>query len=479
MKSQKQAPVNKTKELLANTILLGIGKLSSPLIAFIMVPIYTMFVMPSDFGVVDLIQSYAGLIIPIILLRLDIGLFRFIIDARNNKKEIKKIFTNTLAITLPILLLSIIIVFIANYFAKSPLIGSIIFYFSASMLSNILDPLVRGLGKNKLFTLSAFIGSLVNLAVGILFVIHFKMGANGIILSTALSSLTTATIMFFGSKAYHLIDNKSLNRKTRKELLHFSAPLIFDGISFWVINASDRTILTIVTGVVANGIYAVSNKFSNLINVVVSIFWISWSESTAKYINTPNYTVFLNSVLRKYARLLIAGTSCILAGLPLVFFSIIGSEFYDAYMYVPILIIASFFSALSTYYAPIYTAHKMSKQIAITTMISAGINLTIDLLLIKSLGIWAVAISTLVAYLFVVVYRYFDIKKIVGVNFDIKTIFYASTLAIPFVAYYINNPLLNIVSVLFSVVMSVIANREVISTLLNSALLKIKKRSKS
>ena len=49
-----------------------------------------------------------------------------------------------------------------------------------------------------------------------------------------------------------------------KEIIKYSVPLIPNMISWWIVSASDRTIISTVLGVAQNGIYSAANKFSGV-----------------------------------------------------------------------------------------------------------------------------------------------------------------------------------------------------------------------
>ena len=68
-------------------------------------------------------------------------------------------------------------------------------------------------------------------------------------------------------------------------MFKYSIPLVPNGVSWWVINISDRTIITFILGKAFNGIYAVSNKFPTIISSLLGIFNLSWSESSALHID--------------------------------------------------------------------------------------------------------------------------------------------------------------------------------------------------
>ena len=74
--------MSKERTLAKNTIIVSIGKISTQLISFLLLPLYTAYLSTNEYGTVDLLNTLISLIIPIISLKIDQGIFRFLIDER-------------------------------------------------------------------------------------------------------------------------------------------------------------------------------------------------------------------------------------------------------------------------------------------------------------------------------------------------------------------------------------------------------------
>ena len=110
--------MSRGKELVKNTIIILIGRVSTQLLSFFMMPLYTHYINTSDYGYVDLIQSYIALIVPIIILRFDSAVFRFLIDAREDKKEKNNIITNTFLVFIVQIMIFVILFLVLSRFFK-------------------------------------------------------------------------------------------------------------------------------------------------------------------------------------------------------------------------------------------------------------------------------------------------------------------------------------------------------------------------
>lgn len=89
--------MSRKTELAKNTAILTIGKLCTQCISFFLLPLYTAILSTEDYGTFDLLVTYATLLLPLVNWQLDQGLFRFMLDCRNNKEEESKLFSTLLA----------------------------------------------------------------------------------------------------------------------------------------------------------------------------------------------------------------------------------------------------------------------------------------------------------------------------------------------------------------------------------------------
>jgi O-antigen/teichoic acid export membrane protein len=87
---------------------------------------------------------------------------------------------------------------------------------------------------------------------------------------------------------------------------------------------------------------------------------------------------------------------------------------------MPILFMAMFFLSLSTFLGGIYLAFKKTKSIGLTTTVAAVINLVFDISLIRYLGLYAASISTMLAYIFLFLFRIIDVQKIIRIRVKIS-----------------------------------------------------------
>ena len=397
-------------QLVKNTVIIAIGKLSTQVLSYILLPLYTAKMAVGEYGTYDFVCTISLFLCPIITLLMEESMFRFLIDAKN-KGDMKKIISQTIIYTaigiLIFIPLAIIVLNTATTYSAS-FIAIFITFVISNILISLSNALARGLSRIKLYSFSNFILGIGTLILTII-VLIVKPSAGGLLMANAVANIATALIIFAILHLGRYIGK--LNKPLMKQMVNYSFPLVPNSISWSIINMSDRIILTKMVNSEANGIYAMANKFPNIINVLYGYFYTAWKESAAKIVKEDNKQEYYNTIYHDTKRFIFAVTICLIAVMPFAFPIFINKNYDAAYIYIPIIMIATYFSNLSSFYGGIFSAYKDTKIMGTTTFIAAMINLVIDLIFVNKFEIYAACFSTLIADLIVYFYRKQKLKK--------------------------------------------------------------------
>lgn len=470
--------MSKKKELMKNTIIIFMGKVCTQLISFLLLPLYTSYLLTEEYGFVDLVTTYVTLIVPIITMELEMSVFRYLVDCRKDEKEKKKIFSNNFIILLASLALFIVLYLVVTCFWKFDYCYLILFDIIICTFSGNFLQITRGVGRTLDYAISCIITGVTTILLNILLIVVFKLGAFGMITSMALANGLGAVYLFIRLKMWQYIDFKKKDKKLIKEMYKYSIPLVPNGISWWIVNVSDRSIITAVLGTAANGIYAVSNKFPTILSSLLGIFNLSWSESAALHVNSPDRDQFFSEVSNTVTKLFTCLGVGMISCMPFVFPILINKNYNDAYNYIPILILGSVFNVIICLYSALYIAKKMTKQVATTSIIGAIINIIINVVLIKYLGLYAAALSTAISYFIMMVYRHFDLKKYMRITYE-KGLLMKTILIFIFaiILYYQHNIYLDILNLVVVVIYSILMNKDFLVSSYKTVVSKVFRKS--
>lgn len=464
------------KELLQNTIIIAIGKLSTQILSYLLLPFYTSFLTTAEYGIYDFIVTLCLFILPVVTLSMDESMFRFLVDAKDEKDKSVILSNTTAFVILSTLfwgLVAYVVMSLINYEYKS----LVCIYTASCVLINLANGCVRGLGKFKLYTIQNIILSLATMILNILFIAKFKLGMNGLIYSTVIANVVATLFIIIKLKLYKNVKKSYLDKSLLIKMINYSYPLVPNTVSWLVINLSDRLIVTEILGVSANGIYAVANKFPSILNTIARYFFTAFKENASKAIKETDYKSYYSEMHILCHSAFIGISLMLISVMPFVFNIFIKKDFVDAYNYIPILIIALYYGNMSGFYGTLFVAFKESKVVGKSTIIGAISNIIVHLALIKFVGIYAAAISTLVANFVVTVLRRNKIKDYVELK-DIDN--YIPSLIILYAVgslYYLKNIYVNIILLLVSTLYSVYINKTTITDFLKLIKRKVKRHA--
>ena len=453
--------MSKGKDLAKNTVIVSIGKICTQLITFFLLPVYTAVLSNEEYGVVDLLNTLTSLLLPIATLQIEQGIFRYLLDCRENKEK-----QTTLITTVSKFILVQFAICILIFLCASPFIHNEYKYFlMANLLMGILSSIslqiCRGLGDNKTYAVGSFITGALTVILNVIFIVVFKWGAYGMLIATAISNLLCAIYVFVKKKIYKYIDIKQNDKKLLKDIVKYSVPLIPNMISWWIVNASDRTIISAVIGVAQNGIYSAANKFSGIFSTLYSVFNLTWTESASININSEDRDEFFSKIFDFIVRFF--GSLCLgtIAVMPFVFGILVNEKFAESYYQIPILILGSVFNILVSFLGSVYVAKKLTKEIAKTSIIAAIINIVVNIALINQIGLYAASISTVIAYFAMFIYRWIDVKKYVSIKTNKALIAVLSvSFLVAIITYYLKMKIISIVVLLAVIIIAIYINKD-------------------
>lgn len=466
--------MSRKKELIFNTIIIGIGKFGTQVLSIFLLPLYTSVLSTREYGIYDFVWTISIFLIPIITLLMEESMFRFLIDAKTDEEKDEIISQVVRYIIKRLLIYTILILFIGVIISKVDIYIALLYIISGVLMTSI-NAILRGFGKIKVYSALNFLNSVTVIILNIIFILKLRLGYKSLLYSAIIVNFLCVIFITFKFKIYKSL--KFNDKRKLKEMKKYSLPLVPNSISWATINTSDRLILTSFMGPSANGVYAMANKFPTVMDNIYGFFYTAWKESAAKALKDDDSSTFYNNIYDMLKGILFSIVIGMCACMPFVFNFLIKNEFKDAYIYIPVLLISMFYSNMSGFYGGIFSAYKDTKIMGYTTLISAIINLIINIICIRFIGIWAAVGSTLIATFTVYIIRKNRIKNKITLSYDSITLTILKVLIalIVMYSYYSKKIAVNILTLIIVLIFCVILNRKTISLFLNFTKKKLNK----
>jgi len=451
----------------------AIGNIGSKVITFLMVPLYTHYVDTDDFGYYDLCFTVCMLLVPFVTLQLRDGAFRFLLDCddQHRKERIVTFVSRTLVITLT---LSLLVAAALALFTDIHYLGYVVALLVTMSLQEVYLQVFRGLGNNRAFVM---VGILSALGIGVLstvFVVGMGWGIKGIFLANILARVLALALV----EARVRLISRHTRWKLKvgivgREIIRYTLPLLPGSLCWWLTGSSDRIFITHFLGLDVNGVYAVAIRFTGIINTLAIIFYQAWQETAILQYNSPDRDRFFSKMFNSYIFLL----AFLLVGyvfmLKMNYGWLVALEYQESLDYIYPLGLSAVVFAVGAFFDMGYQCAKDTKRTLPAIVLAAVVNVALNFLLIKPLGVYGVIATQLITYVVLVTYRWHDMRRYFVLTVDRRTavpVMVMLACAVPF--YMLDNIWADCVLMLTALVLIALACRREVRDLLLAKFIK-------
>ena len=444
---------NTSKALFKNTGIIAIGQVSTKLINFFLLPLYTAILSREEYGLVDLLTTYSNLLTVLVGFQMIQAIFRFLVTCREDEKRIRSVVSTIFYASFCIIAIYSVLFCAIQPFVRIEFKWYLLIHVIVAIYLQTMSGVARGLGHNGDYAVGNFLSAATSLVLNVIVIAVLRLGVGAMLVSYIIGPVIGGTYIFFRNKIHRFIRLRSASKDELKTILKYAVPLVPNELSWSVIHSSDKIVISTFLSVAANGIIAVACKFSTIYTTVFSIFNSSWTEQVVLHYKDEGGPEYISHMFDKVITFFGSIAIGIVACMPFVFDILVDSKFRDAYQLVPLYMTAVFFNAVIGMISAIYLIENETKLVAISTMVAAIINLSVDLMLVKLIGTFAAPISSICGYAFISFWRLYDInKRHCKITMSKKkVILLISMMTATVSTYYFNNILLHIVSLIYVV----------------------------
>lgn len=423
-------------KLFNKIVIYGIGNLGGKLITFLLLPVYAYFLNKKELGIYDLFMTTLSLLVPIAGMQLGDSAYRWILDAKDRLEIISAISNSAILFTVFTFLSLVVGLLILLFFPISygglflaVLVLQSVFYY--------LQQVIRGLGETKLFS---FLGVLNTFLLLIFSLIVLSLGGDqlkNIICSYILTYTVVVIFALFRIDVVCFFDFNFLKKKVMFEQINYAFPLVSNMVSWWLINFGSKYVILFFMGAENNGIFAVSTRVAAILMVVNSVYMLAIQDVMMGDVKRKSNEVFDGDILAyngfiRFELYVIAYLTIFSPFFVKIFFS---EVYFEAWKYIPILMLSVAFSAFSAYVGLGYQLFKKTWSIFITTLVGGAVSLLSSVIFVRFYGLYAIAVSAVLGFLIVYLIRMFLLKEVFNLRLNFKSILLL--LALNFLIYFL------------------------------------------
>ena len=396
--------------------LFAMGSLGSKLVLFLLLPIYTHVLSDGEYGIADLVFTMGDLILPFVSLAFYNGLLRYgLMEGKHRNALLCTVIVFLVGSGATVLLTPLLGLYPAISNWKWYLCAHVVVHFarnSALVYLKVKD-------KNKAYAILSIVQALLLVGFNVLFLIVFKLGIIGYLLSTILSNAILAILALIIGGMLPDIKGAKLEKPLFKEMVTYSIPFIFNDVSWGVIHSADKIMIESMINGSMLGLYTAASKIPALVNAFTAIFSQAWGLASIKEYDSTNDTKFYTNVFNYFCAAVFGVTILLITVIKPFMKIYVGSGFTESWKYVPLLLASAAFAAVSTFAGNMFGAFKQSRPIMTSTLIAGAANVVINYLLIPVLGVFGAVIGTVSAYFIVAVIRLFTLMHKTKIRFNL------------------------------------------------------------
>jgi O-antigen/teichoic acid export membrane protein len=393
-------------------------------VSFIMLPVYTRYLNPSQYGAIELIEMSFDLLTMVAGARLLGGVFRYYYKADTEQERNAVISTGALLICGGYAAVGAVAFAAATPLARVVLgdaslsglvrIGSLAL--ASQSLTSLPPALLRVRGRFRSVVVVQLARLAMQVALNVLFLVHYLMGPNGIFLSTLIANLCVGgvvLVMVLRPVGLHF------SRHAATALYRFGFPLIVVQAATFILTFGDRPFLRAATNLTSVGIYTMAYQFAfALASLTQTPFSLVWEPKRFELATHADHDAIYARVFIYFNVVLMAGSVGVAMFAHDVLHIIATKPFFGASDYVPLLVVSIILQGWAGTQDIGILVSEQTKYLAIANWVAAVVALLAYALLIPPYHLWGAASATAIAYVVRYALTYVFSQRLWPVRYD-------------------------------------------------------------
>jgi O-antigen/teichoic acid export membrane protein len=400
-------------KVLENSFFYTFSSLLMNAFAFLLLPIYTMFLTPKDYGITNLINSFTNVAIFIVAFSLYSSVIRFYTDFKNDIDKLKQFYGTVITFIfisgLIFLILGLLFhnIFVSYFFMNIsffPIVLMAMITIPFVSLHVIHQNILQGRQQGKKLTIINLVVFGIQVCLNLFFIGVLKFGAIGVLLATLVTNVGYSIYMLIDLIKTNLIVF-CLDIKILKEALKYSIPIMPHNLSTSIATFASRVFINNRGSLESVGLFSVASQFGTIVDVVQSSVNQAFAPWFYDMMNNKSEDTYREIV--KLSHLLIIFYSLLYMVIGLfsqeVIILMTNKRYIMSWTVIPILVVAFSVKSIYYFYINILFYYKdAAKKIFIATVIGSFSDVIIAFFLVPLFGMYGAAISFLIAKIIVV-----------------------------------------------------------------------------
>lgn len=259
----------------------GIGGLVSRVIAVILLPLYTRYLTPSDYGKIETLLALTTVMGLILRAGITSAFFRFYFDVTDDAGRLRVLRTSfwftmgggTLGLVLLLVLADPVSSLLFGTTSAANLVRAAGVALWATVNYEQMTSLFRVEERSVAFVCASLANVFITIGLTLVLVVGLEEGALGVIVGN-FSGTLIVYLALLGYRREQL--GLQFDRGLLREMNHFGLPLVPTALFLWITNFADRLFLVKLADVSEAGLYSVGVRVASAMVLLLTAFRMAW-----------------------------------------------------------------------------------------------------------------------------------------------------------------------------------------------------------
>ena len=417
------------KKIFSHALIYGVGNIVNRFLGFLLLPIYTHYYNPEQFGIFSLVYAFWFIAAVFYLFGMETAFQKFFVEAKDSDKQ-KKIFGSTwILIFCSSVALSLLIYFISPAISyiltgnshHSHLIQLLAILLLIDALSRFPMIILNAQERSKIYTLINVSTVIVNIFFNVLFIIVYQWGIEAIFYAFIISYSYQLVISFIFCYKFFVFE---FDKEQVKELTRFGITFLFYGLFLISLDLIDRFFLRFYQGEDIVGIYSACYRIGVAMNLVISGFRTAWIPFFLKLKDDENNKEIFSRIFTYFTYggmilfLIISLFASDIVRIQIGDFSFLGQKYWAGMSIVPYILLAYFFFGLYTNLNIASYYENKIKYLIYSTLAGCVSNIIFNIILIPRISLIGAALATLLSYYIMFIVLYYFSQKVYYIQYE-------------------------------------------------------------
>lgn len=397
-----------SRKVITNSIIYTACGLLQKCFSFFLLPLYTAYLSPNDYGVTNIANSFLSTMSFVAAFSLYSAVSRFYVELKHDKEKLRRFYGSVLIfVFVSCLIIGVLLTIFRDLLTTYVFVGidyypvvlvclvQLVFSCQHTLHTYILRSQQKAM-KCSLLTLAYFF---VNLGLSISFVVVWKMGALGVLLAGALSAVIY-TVYFIIDMCWHKEIRFCMDFSLLKDALKYSIPIMPHNLSTHIAHLVSNILIGGTSSLSNLGIYSVAAQFANIADTVQN--YVDSAYGPWLYEKLHDQEQGYKNSIRQVAGLLIAVIGLFMLGIALFaqdyILLLVQKSYAFAWRYVPWIVLVYAIKTMYYFYVEVlFYYKKASRMLFIATFTGSVVNVFLSAFMIPQWGVYGSIVADGVA----------------------------------------------------------------------------------